>query len=72
MLEDNSALKNKKVVQLAKGLLGFKLNEKNIRVILKFSRMAGSHLSETPWGFQEISIKFGAKSINSGVSIKLI
>ena len=48
MLEDNSALKNKKVAQLAKGLLGFKLNEKNIRVILKFSRMAGSHLSETP------------------------
>ena len=48
LLEDDSALKNKKVKNLAKGLLGYRVNDKKIKIILKFSKMAGSHLSETP------------------------
>lgn len=48
LLEDDSALKNKKVKNLAKGLLGFRVNNKKIKISLKFSKMAGSHLSETP------------------------
>ena len=48
LLEDDSALKNKKVKNLAKGLLGFRVNDIKIKITLKFSKMAGSHLSETP------------------------
>ena len=48
ILGDDSALKKQKVQTLAKGLLGFKVADKKIKVSLKFSKMAGSHLSETP------------------------
>jgi predicted DNA-binding transcriptional regulator YafY len=37
-----------KVKNLAKNLIGFKLNEKKIKIKLKFSKFAGSHLYETP------------------------
>ena len=48
LLDDKSAHRNKKIKNLAKDLMGFKLNPDKIKVELKFSKMAGSHLYETP------------------------
>ena len=48
MLEGKSAHRNKKIKNLAKDLMGFNLNPDKIKVELKFSKMAGSHLYETP------------------------
>lgn len=46
--EKYSIHRHAKIENLTKGLLGYKLNEKNINVQLKFSQLAGSHLLETP------------------------
>jgi len=43
-----SCHKNAKVSELTKNLLGFKVEKKNINIKLKFSKVAGSHLRETP------------------------
>lgn len=48
LLDGKSAHRNKKIKNLAKDLMGFKLNPDKIKVELKFSKMAGSHLYETP------------------------
>ena len=47
-LETFSVHRFKNVSEMAKNLLGFKLNDKKINIKLKFSRFAGSHLFETP------------------------
>ena len=39
---------NSKVTDLTKNLLGFKVENKNINIKLKFSKIAGFHLYETP------------------------
>ena len=46
--EEKSIHQGKKVSSLVKDLLGFKLNNKKLKVKLKFSKMAGAHLFETP------------------------
>ena len=46
--EEKSFHHGKKVANLVKDLLGFKLNNKKLKVKLKFSKMAGAHLFETP------------------------
>ena len=46
--EEKSFHHGKKVSNLVKDLLGFKLNNKKLKVKLKFSKMAGAHLFETP------------------------
>jgi len=46
--EEKSIHQDKKVSSLVKDLLGFKLNNKKLKVKLKFSKMAGAHLFETP------------------------
>ena len=46
--EEKSFHHGKKVANLVKDLLGFKLNDKKLKVKLKFSKMAGAHLFETP------------------------
>tara|TARA_B100000242_G_scaffold294119_1_gene274927 strand:- start:9086 stop:10096 length:1011 start_codon:yes stop_codon:yes gene_type:complete len=46
--EETSAHQGKKVEHLVKDLLGFKMHEKKIKLKLKFSKMAGGHLFETP------------------------
>ena len=46
--EEESFHHGKKVSNLVKDLLGFKLNDKKLKVKLKFSKMAGAHLFETP------------------------
>ena len=46
--EEKSFHHGKKVSNLVKDLLGFKLNDKKLKVKLKFSKMAGAHLFETP------------------------
>ena len=46
--EEKSFRHGKKVANLVKDLLGFKLNNKKLKVKLKFSKMAGAHLFETP------------------------
>ncbi len=43
-----SALRNKKVKQLTKDILGFQVSEKKIKIKLKFNQIAGNHLFETP------------------------
>ena len=48
LLNKKSVHRNKKIKDLAKDLMGFQLNPKKINVVLKFSKMAGSHLMETP------------------------
>ena len=47
LLDGKSEHRNKKIKNLAKNLMGFKLNPDKINVELKFSKMAGSHLYET-------------------------
>ncbi len=47
LLESDSVLKNKNIKSLVKGVLGFNIGEK-IKIKLKFSQFAGSHLFETP------------------------
>ena len=46
--EEKSCHQGKKVSKLAKDLLGYKLGDKKLKVKLKFSKMAGAHLFETP------------------------
>ena len=46
--EQASRHKNSKVSDLTKDLLGFKVENNNINIKLKFSKAAGSHLHETP------------------------
>ena len=46
--EEKSFHQGKKVSNLVKDLLGFRLNDKKLKVKLKFSKMAGAHLFETP------------------------
>ena len=46
--EQASRHKNSKVSDLTKDLLGFKVEKNNIKIKLKFSKAAGSHLRETP------------------------
>ena len=49
IIEDSYSRHRKhKIQNLAKDLLGFKLNEEKINISLKFSEFAGSHLFETP------------------------
>lgn len=48
LLDGKSVHRNKKIKNLAKDLMGFKLNPDKINVELKFSKMAGSHIYETP------------------------
>jgi predicted DNA-binding transcriptional regulator YafY len=48
LLDGISVHKNKKIKNLAKDIMGFRLNPNKINVELKFSKMAGSHLIETP------------------------
>ena len=51
-----SLLKNKKVKQLTKDILGFQVSNKKIKIKLKFNQIAGNHLFETPIsGQQKIS-----------------
>ena len=47
ILDEDSKLKNKKVHNLVKGVLGFNVGKK-INIKLRFSQFAGSHLLETP------------------------
>ena len=46
--EEKSFHQGRKVSNLVKDLLGFRLNNKKLKVKLKFSKMAGAHLFETP------------------------
>ncbi len=43
-----SVLRNKKVKQLTKDILGFQVSDKRIKIKLKFNQIAGNHLFETP------------------------
>ena len=43
-----NVLKDRDISDLAKGLLGFQVSDKRIKIKLKFSQMAGGHLYETP------------------------
>ena len=52
--EEVSIHKGKKVSNLVKDLLGFRVGEKKIKVKLKFSKMAGSHLFETPLSKKQV------------------
>ncbi len=47
ILDKKSVHRNKKIKNLAKDIMGFKLTQDKINVELKFSKMAGSHLFET-------------------------
>ena len=48
VIDKQSVLKDKDISDLAKGLLGFQVSDKKIKIKLKFSQMAGGHLYETP------------------------
>lgn len=47
LLDGKSIHRNKKIKNLAKNLMGFKLHPDKMTIELKFSKMAGSHLYET-------------------------